>query len=80
MGCGAIARCAAKKAQAFGMRVIAYDPYLKQDQVNDLDIILKSAKEVAQESDVVSVHLPLTSETKEIIDREFFGWMKPARS
>lgn len=57
--------------------VIAYDPYLKQDQVNDLDIILKSAKEVAQESDVVSVHLPLTSETKEIIDREFFGWMKP---
>ena len=55
MGCGAIARCAAKKAQAFGMRVIAYDPYLKQDQVNDLDIIL----------------------TKEIIDREFFGWMKP---
>ena len=77
MGCGAIARCAAKKAQAFGMRVIAYDPYLKQDQVNDLDIILKSAKEVAQESDVVSVHLPLTSETKEIIDREFFGWMKP---
>ena len=55
MGCGAIARCAAKKAQAFGMRV----------------------KEVAQESDVVSVHLPRTSETKEIIDREFFGWMKP---
>ena len=45
--------------------------------MNDLDIILKSAKEVAQESDVVSVHLPLTSETKEIIDREFFGWMKP---
>lgn len=38
---------------------------------------MKSAKEVAQESDVVSVHLPLTSETKEIIDREFFGWMKP---
>ena len=76
MGCGAIARCAAKKAQAFGMRVIAYDPYLKQEQVSDLGITLKSAKEVAQESDVVSIHLPLTSETKEVIDQEFFGWMK----
>lgn len=77
MGCGAIARCAAKKAQAFGMRVIAYDPYLKQEQVDSLGITLKSAREVAQESDVVSIHLPLNSETKEMINREFFGWMKP---
>lgn len=77
MGCGAIARCAAKKAQAFGMRVIAYDPYLKQEQVSGLGITLKSAQEVARESDVVSVHLPLTEETKEIINREFFSWMKP---
>ncbi|MFR4987907.1 C-terminal binding protein [Anaerotruncus colihominis] len=77
MGCGAIARCAARKAQAFGMKVIAYDPYLKQEQVSGLGITLKPAREVARESDVVSIHLPLTGETKETINREFFSWMKP---
>jgi len=76
MGCGAIARCAARKAQAFGMRVIAYDPYLKQEQVEDLGITLCSMEEVAAQSDVLSVHLPLTKETAGLLDLSFFQRMK----
>lgn len=76
MGCGAIARCAAKKAQAFGMKVIAYDPYLKQEQVDSLGITLCSMEEVAAQSDVVSVHLPLTKETAGLLDLRFFQRMK----
>lgn len=76
MGCGAIARCAARKAQAFGMRVIAYDPYLKQEQVKDLGITLMSMDEVAAQSDVLSVHLPLTKETSGLLDLAFFSKMK----
>lgn len=76
MGCGAIARCAAKKAQAFGMKVIAYDPYLKQEQVEDLGITLVSMDEVAARSDVLSVHLPLNQETVGLLNLEFFAKMK----
>lgn len=76
MGCGAIARCTARKAQAFGMKVIAYDPYLTQEQVEALGIVLKSADEVAQESDVISLHLPLNDGTRGMINREFFSKMK----
>lgn len=76
VGCGAIARCAAKKAQAFGMKVIAYDPYLKQEQVESLGIILKSLDNVATESDVISVHLPLNAETTGMINLDFFSKMK----
>lgn len=77
LGCGGIARCTAKKAQAFGMNVIAYDPYIKQEQVDALGITLKSMDEVICESDVLSVHLPLTAETSGIIDKAVFEKMKP---
>lgn len=78
LGCGGIARCTAKKAQAFGMKVIAYDPYLKQDQVDPLGITLKSLEEVVSECDVLSVHLPLTSETNGIINKDLLSKMKPS--
>lgn len=76
MGCGAIARCAAKKAQAFGMKIIAYDPYLSQSQVDGLGITLMTKEEVAARSDVLSVHLPLTKETEGLLNLDFFSRMK----
>ena len=51
IGCGAIARSTIQKAQAFGMNVISYDPFLTQEQVAPLGITLKSMDEVAAESD-----------------------------
>lgn len=76
VGCGAIARCAAKKAQAFGMKVIAYDPFLSQEQVDDLGIKLVPLDEVAGRSDVVSVHVPLSEATRGMLNLDFFKQMK----
>lgn len=76
MGCGAIARCTARKAQAFGMKVVAYDPYLSQSQVDGMGITLMPMEEVAAQSDVLSIHLPLTKETEGLINRNFFAGMK----
>lgn len=77
IGCGGIARCTAQKAQAIGMKVIACDPYLTQEQVEPLGITLKSMDEVAAESDFVSLHLHLSPATEGMIDKAFFQKMKP---
>jgi (S)-sulfolactate dehydrogenase len=77
VGFGAIARDVAGHARALGMEVVAYDPYVPADhpawqstQRLDLDGVLASA-------DVISVHLPLTPETRGLIGREAFARMKP---
>lgn len=77
IGCGGIARCTAQKAQAIGMKVIACDPYLTQEQVAPLGITLKSMDELAAESDFVSMHLHLSPATEGMIGRAFFEKMKP---
>lgn len=77
VGCGSIARCAAKKARALGLKVIAYDPYLKPEQVEPLGITLKSLDEVAAESDFVSLHVLLNKSTAGMINMDFFKKMKP---
>lgn len=76
IGCGAIARSTIQKAQAFGMNVISYDPFLTQEQVAPLGITLKSMDEVAAESDVISLHLHLNKSTEGMIGADFFRKMK----
>jgi D-3-phosphoglycerate dehydrogenase len=74
---GNIARAVCKKALAFGMNVIAYDPYLTEEQiieggaepVHDLDVLLMN-------SDVISVHTPLTPETRGLIGEREISLMK----
>ena len=78
IGCGAIARAVASRAQALAMQVAAYDPLLTADdaiwqQINrytDLDILLR-------DSDVISLHIPLTEQTKHLIDATTLHKMKP---
>jgi D-3-phosphoglycerate dehydrogenase / 2-oxoglutarate reductase len=76
VGFGHIPRLVAPKAQAFGIKVIAYDPYAKPEVFKtakvesvDLDTLLKT-------SDYVSVHAPLTPQTRGMINAEAFGKMK----
>ncbi len=76
IGCGAIARSTIQKAQAFGINVISYDPFLTQEQVAPLGITLKSMDEVAAESDVISLHLHLNKSTEGMIGADFFRKMK----
>lgn len=77
VGIGRIGSAMAHKVHALGMRVLAFDPYLKnRDRVPEY-VTLVSLEELLRESDVVSVHCPLTEETRDLIDEAEFRLMKP---
>ncbi len=71
-GAGNIGTELARRAIAFGMRVIAYDPFLKNHESVDL----VSMEELLAESDYMSLHVPLTDETRGMINTETIGRMK----
>ena len=76
-GYGAIGREVAVRAMAFGMEVLAYDPYCPEEKITadgakkvDLDTMLA-------ESDMISLHLPVLPSTKGIVNKDWFNKMKP---
>src|SRR5438093_335438 len=76
IGSGRIGAEVAKRAQAFGMRVIAYDPYLPASIAETVGIHLVDKETVFREADVVSVHAALTPETKGMVAAAEFAQMK----
>lgn len=78
VGLGRIGTAAALRAKAFGMDVVFYDPYLENGRDLALGVRrVHSLAELFAQSDVVSLHLPLSSETRNIIDAEVLGASKP---
>ena len=76
---GNIARAVARKAQAFGMDVIAYDPYCPPWIAREYRVrLVGSLEELAAESDFVSVHTPLNNQTRGLLGADFFRAMKPS--
>ncbi|MBM4063311.1 MAG: hydroxyacid dehydrogenase [Planctomycetes bacterium] len=73
IGAGAIATEVARRAAAFGMRVIAYDPYVK---VHPLAEMKPNLGALVAEADVISLHVPLTDETRGMIDAALIAKMK----
>ncbi|MEQ6389028.1 C-terminal binding protein [Bacillaceae bacterium S4-13-58] len=76
VGFGNIPQTLAKKAQAFGINVIAYDPFVPQEVAQKLNVELVSLEELCKQSDYVSVHLPLNKHTEKIISHDQFNLMK----
>ena len=76
IGAGRIGAEVAKRCMAFGMEVIAFDPYLSQLRAEELGIELVDFDMVIEQSDVVSLHVPLNDETRGILDAAVFGRMK----
>src|SRR5438309_6056704 len=76
VGSGRIGAEAAKRAQAFGMRVIAYDPYLPAAVAETLGIRLVEKEAVFREADVLSVHAALTPEKKGMVAAAEFARIK----
>lgn len=76
VGLGNIGKEVAKKANGLEMRVQAYDPYATQEQAEELSVKLVSKEELLQTSDVITLHTPLTKETKKIINNISLATMK----
>lgn len=76
-GAGRIGAEVAKRARAFGMRVQAYDPYLSRSRAEQVGIELVTLPDLLEEADFVSVHTPLTDETRGMIGARELSLMKP---
>jgi D-lactate dehydrogenase len=76
-GTGKIGRIVAEILKGFGMRVLAYDPYPSTDWAARHDVVYTDQETLARESDVLSLHVPLTPETKHMVRRETIALMKP---
>ena len=76
-GFGQIPRALAPKAQALGLSVIAYDPYVSEEAMAAMGVRQVGFEQLLAESDHISVHAPLTSETHHMFNREAFQGMKP---
>lgn len=76
LGFGAIARNVAERLAGFHPRMIAYDLYPNQEAADRLGVELVSQKEVLEQSDIISIHLPATEATRHFISRETISVMK----
>ena len=78
LGMGRIGTEVAKRAIAFGMRVVAYDPYLTEDRAKAIGAeFAADLDHVYREADFITVHMPVTKETKEMLNAAAFSKMKP---
>ncbi len=75
-GLGAIGRKTAQSAFALGMKVIGYDPYLPADAKIDGVEIISSKEELFKNSDYITLHVPLTNETRGLINENTISTMK----
>lgn len=76
LGMGRIGSEVARRARAFGMRVLAYDPYLSQARAQALEVELVGLEDLYAQADFITVHLPLTAETKGMINTATMARMK----
>ena len=77
IGIGRIGWEVAVRAKAFGMKIMAYDPYLPEDRAAELGgKMVNSPEEIYRNADVITVHTPLTPETRHMIGEKAFKQMK----
>ncbi len=78
VGFGRIGQLVSTRMQAFGMNVIAYDPYLQPARAAQLGVDLVSLDELLKRSDFITIHLPKTKETANLIGAEALKKVKPS--
>ncbi len=76
IGIGRVGSIVANRAQGLKMNVMAYDPFISREAAEKMGINLASFDEVLAKADFVSIHTPLTGETRGLIDATAFGKMK----
>lgn len=77
IGLGRIGTLIAARMQAFGMKIVAYDPYVTATRAQQLDVELLPLNGLLARSDFITIHMPKTAETTGMISTEQLGMMKP---
>ena len=78
LGAGRIGSEVARRARAFGMRVLAYDPFLTDERAKAIGLELASLDEIVRVADIISVHVPLSEATTGLIGEAQLAVMKPS--
>jgi len=78
VGLGRIGKLVADRAKAFGMRIVAYDPFVSEDRAKVMGVELMGLDQLVAESDFLTVHLPKTPETLGLINRDLLLKAKPS--
>lgn len=73
---GRIGAEVAKRAMAFGMKVVAYDPFLTEARAKTLGVEIVALEDAFKRADYITVHMPLTDATKYMVDEKAFDMMK----
>lgn len=77
IGLGRVGVEVAARMKGFGMQILAYDPFVTEAKANQMGIKLAALEDVLKNSDFITVHTPLTNDTRNLIDEEEFKIMKP---
>jgi D-3-phosphoglycerate dehydrogenase len=77
IGCGRIGSRVYEKLKSFGFQFLICDPYLKQERKRELGIETVDQATLFREADLITIHTPLTAETRYIVNRQTLSLMKP---
>ncbi|MFC1870011.1 phosphoglycerate dehydrogenase [Chloroflexota bacterium] len=77
IGLGNIGTEVAKRARALEMKIIGYDPFISVDHAKNLKVALVPLEQIIRESDFITVHIPLTPQTKGVIGKKELAMVKP---
>ena len=78
IGLGRIGKLVAQRALAFGMNLVAYDPFVATERARQLSVQLMSLEELIQVSDFLTIHVAKTPETENLINAELLSRAKPS--
>ncbi|MEM8745750.1 MAG: phosphoglycerate dehydrogenase [Actinomycetota bacterium] len=78
VGLGRIGKLVADRAKGFGMRLVAYDPFVSVDRARQMGVELLDLDQVVAESDFLTIHLPKTAETVGLVNRDLLLKAKPS--
>ncbi len=76
IGFGRIGRLVAERARAFGMELLAYDPFVSEEVARDLDVTLVDLEDLLPAADYITLHTALVPDTEGLINPETIGLMK----
>jgi D-3-phosphoglycerate dehydrogenase len=76
IGFGRVGKMVSELALAFGLNILAYDPYSSEEEMQKASVKSSELGELLSESDIISLHVPLTEETRNLIGENEFSQMK----